>query len=768
VTFRGVMERGRRAALGIVACFGAAAPGLAPAESVGDWLVPQGATWRYRDDGSNQGTAWRALAFDDAAWAQGPAELGYGDAGQATTVSCGPSAPACTSGNFVTTYFRRRFSVSDAGSIPGLALRLQRDDGAVVYLNGVEVARSNLPASAIGYTTLATSAISGTAETTFLSFPLPPELLATGDNVIAVEIHQQSATSSDVRFDASLQVTASVPLGFVRAPYLQNVTPTSAVVRWRTGAPSTTRVRWGLAPGALSNVVDVARLRTEHVVPLAGLPTETRVFYAVGTTTQTLAGGDADHFLDVPPAAGQRRPIRIWVTGDHGMCAASAQGCVDAAAVRDGYLAFAAGQPADLWLMLGDNAYQNGTDAEFTAGQFDVYPAVMRSTPFWSAPGNHEFGAGGADSPTQAGPYYDSHTFPVAGEAGGVPSGTEAYYSFDYGNVHVLVLDSHDTSRAAPANPTTNVCPPGQGGAMYQWACADLAATDQDFVVAIWHHPPYSKGSHDSDVESQLVEMRQRFLPVMEKYGVDLVLTGHSHSYERSVLLDGHYGVSGSYSPALHARDAGDGDPDGDGAYVKAGLGPVANAGTVNAVPGSASQISGGPLNHPVMEKSLNVLGSMVIDVVGRELDARLVGVSGVVLDRFRIVKGPVLAVCADGIDQDGDGRFDFPSDPDCASAAGASESAACSNGVDDDGDGLVDHPADPGCADADFAREDPQCNDGVDNDGDLLADTADPGCGGFPSNPWENPPPSCGLLGAEGVALLAAVAGLRRRARRR
>jgi hypothetical protein len=711
-----------------------AAAAIAHAESPGDFLVTTGATWRYLDDGTDQGTAWRATGFADGGWAQGPAELGYGDGGEATIVDCGPSSPTCTSGNSITTYFRKRFTVVDAASIQGLELKIQRDDGAVVFLNGAQIATTNMPGGSITYTTLASTAVGGADETAYLTFPISPAELVNGPNVLAVEVHQRGATSSDISFDASLEVTPGLTLSLARAPYLQNVTPIGAVVRWRTNTASTTRVLWGLAPALLTNTAEVAGTRTEHVVPITGLPTETRIYYSVGSTTQTLAGGDANHFLDVPPLAGQRRPIRIWVTGDHGMCAATAQGCTDAAAVRNGYTTFAGANLADLWLMLGDNAYGSGTDTEFTNGQFNVYPTIMRNTPFWSAPGNHEFGSGGADSPTQSGPYYDSHTFPTAGEAGGVPSGTEAYYSFDYGSIHVITLDSHDTSRTAPSNPTTNICPAGGGGAgaMYQWACADLAATDKDFIIAIWHHPPYTKGSHDSDTESQLIEMRQRFLPVMERYGVDLVLTGHSHSYERSVLLDEHYGHSTTYSPALHAVDAGDGSPTGDGAYEKAAIGPFGNTGTISALTGSASQIDGGSLNHPVMEKSLSILGSMVIDVVGRQLDARMIGVAGNVLDHFQIVKGPVLPVCDDGIDQDADALFDYPNDPDCASASDDTEQPpppVCSNGLDDDGDTFIDYPADPGCASALSTNESPQCNDGLDNDSDTLTDLVDPGC---------------------------------------
>ena len=702
------------------------------AENPGAFLVPTASSWRYLAGASSQGTAWRATLFVDGSWPQGNAELGYGDGDEATVVPCGPSAPTCNAGNFITSYFRKSFTVSDAGSIPQLELGIRRDDGAV----------------------------------------------ANGTNVLAVEIRQSSATSSDIRLEASLQVTAPAPLALalVRAPYLQNVTPTSAVIRWRTTAATTTRVRWGLAADALTNTVDVAGVRSEHEVPLAGLTPETRIYYSVGSTSQTLAGGDANHFLEVPALAGQRRPTRIWVIGDAGLCAVSAQGCIDASAVRNGYIAYAGSNPADLWLMLGDNVYNSGTDTEFTNGEFNVYPTIMRNTPFWSVPGNHEFGTGGADSPTQTGPYYDSHTFPTGGEAGGVPSGTEAYYSFDWANIHFVLLDSHDTSRAAPANPTTNICPPGQGGAMYQWACADLAATDQDFVIALWHHPPYSKGSHNSDTDAQLIEMRERFLPVMEAYGVDLVLAGHSHSYERSVLLDGHYGLSSSYSPALHAVDAGDGNPTGDGAYVKSAIGPDPNTGTVAAVPGNASQISGGALNHPVMAKSLNILGSMVIDVVGRQLDARLIGVSGNVLDSFRIVKGPLLPVCSDGIDQDGDGQFDYPSDAGCASKLATLENPQCDDGIDNDGDTFVDFPADPGCASEASNRENPRCDDDLDNDADgaidwdggSLSGTPDPQCVTAYRN-HEERSVSCGL-GAELViacALLESLEARRRRARR-
>lgn len=611
---------------------------LPPTASAVD-LVSVGATWKYLDDGSDQGSAWRGSSFADGGWAAGPAELGYGDGDEATVVNGGP-----VGNRFITTYFRHHFDVADPGSIPGITLEIKRDDGAVVYLNGIEIFRTNMPLGPVDYLTPASAAVGGADENAFHAVTLPPTLLLGGDNVLAVEIHQSSPTSSDISLD--LELFTSAPPGaavLVRGPYLQLGTPTSMTVRWRTDSATDTRLAYGAAPGSLSTTLSDASLTTEHEVQIAGLAPDTRYFYEVGGAGFTLAGDDADHFFVTSPLPGARRPIRIWVVGDSGECAQNQQGCDDVDAVTNAYLDFAAnngGHLADIVLMLGDNAYTTGTDTQYTEGLFEVFPDILRNTVLWPVPGNHEFGA--SDSPTQTGPYYEAFTLPTQAEAGGVVSGTEAYYSFDYANVHFAALDSHDTDRSAPLDPETNICPgPPQGGDMYNWLCDDLAATVQDWIITYWHHPPYTKGSHDSDSDAQLIEMRERFNPVIEAYGADLNLTGHSHSYERSILLDGHYGPSSSYVEATHARDAGDGDPAGDGAYRKPqGLAP--NEGAVYSVVGSSSKNTGGLTQHVVMAYWENFEGSLVIDIVGQRLDGYFINKNGEVNDHFRIVKGSV------------------------------------------------------------------------------------------------------------------------------
>jgi hypothetical protein len=176
-------------------------------------------------------------------------------------------------------------------------------------------------------------------------------------------------------------------------------------------------------------------------------------------------------------------------------------------------------------------------------------------------------------------------------------------------------------------------------GAMMTWLKNDLAQNIQPWVVAFWHHPPYSKGSHDSDFDPPLVEMRQNVLPILESYGVDLVLSGHSHSYERSFLIDGHYGTSSTFTDAMK-KNAGGGRENIDGAYKKlASNSRVPNQGAVYAVAGNSGSIAGGPLNHPAMFISLNNLGSMVLDVSGTRLDAKFLRENGTIADYFTILK---------------------------------------------------------------------------------------------------------------------------------
>ena len=166
-------------------------------------LFPAGSNWRYEDNGINLGTTWRDPGFDDSNWDNGDGRLGFGDNNvNETTINLGPAGD-----RNITTYFRREFT--STGDYDTATLSISRDDGVVVYVNGVEVVRDNLPAGQITYLTTANSAIGNAAETRFNDFTIPASLLVAGTNTIAVEVHQVNANSSDVGFDAELTVTRS-------------------------------------------------------------------------------------------------------------------------------------------------------------------------------------------------------------------------------------------------------------------------------------------------------------------------------------------------------------------------------------------------------------------------------------------------------------------------------------------------------------------------------------------------------------------------------
>lgn len=414
---------------------------------------------------------------------------------------------------------------------------------------------------------------------------------------------------SDLCFDLALLDEA--PPALLRGPYLQRVGADRATLRWRTALPEESRVWWGDAPTALLHLVADPAPVLEHEVEISGLLPSAEIFYAVGGAAGPLAGGDALHRFRTQPAPAAPRPLRFWLLGDGGTGGAAQ------AAVRDGFLAWAGARPLDLALLLGDNAYSAGRDAEYQSNFFTPYAAQWITIPPWPARGNH-------DSLTAV--YEGVFTMPSAGECGGTPSGTEAWYSFDAGAAHLVVLDSaySDLRPGAP---------------MLAWLAADLAATDRLWRIAILHHPPYTRGSHDSDDPhdsgGRLFMVRESLTPLLEAGGVDLVISGHSHSYERSTLIRGHLGLSSTFGPQ-HQVDPGDGRESGDGPYAKL-AGP--DAGTVYVVAGSAGKFEAGTWDHPALPFHHPGLGSFALDLDGGRLDAVFVDEHGVERDRFTILK---------------------------------------------------------------------------------------------------------------------------------
>lgn len=442
-----------------------------------------------------------------------------------------------------------------------------------------------------------------------------------------------------------------------RGPYLQQATPETVVVVWRTNADTTPVVRYGETPEALTSEVSgeaitlrvaadveapesVPRLFAESAEDAAkrkstddspstlpgtrqyeahvkGLKPATKYFYAIYNGETRLAGGDTEHYFVTHPPVGTSAAMRLWVVGDSGT---GDQNQADVHTAMRDYVA-KTGRPLDHYLHVGDMAYGKGTDGQFQKNFFEPYAATLKNTVCWASMGNHEGGSSRGISGT--GPYYDAYVCPTAAEAGGVASGSEAYYSFDIADVHFICLDSHDLDRSPDA-------------AMAQWLRADLEQARAKWLVAFWHHPPYTLGSHDSNKEAQLIEMRENFMPILESAGVDVVLTGHSHIYERSMLIDGAY-----HTPTIAdgvILDDGDGNPEGDGAYRKSeGLHP--NEGHVSIVTGNGGASMSRRGTMPVMREIILEFGSVIIDVDGDTLKGIMLNKDGETRDLFSIVK---------------------------------------------------------------------------------------------------------------------------------
>ena len=407
-----------------------------------------------------------------------------------------------------------------------------------------------------------------------------------------------------------------------RAPYVQMVTQDSAVIRWMTEDSELGVVRYGENREHMPSIMLEGSSNKNHIVRLTNLEPGTRYYYQTGK----VSGYDNRHiekqwFYTHPDTV---KPTRIWVIGDSGDPGPVADQVRDSALnwMRENpIIADEASSDADplidIWIALGDLAYTSGTNAQFQAALFEPYGDLLANTAIWPVYGNHD---------DRRWTYFRVFDLPQRCEAGGVASKTENYYAIDYSNVHFVMLDSQESDRS-------------KTGKMAKWLQRDLAENDKPWVIVAFHHPPYTKGSHDSDEEydsrGRMQDMREIFLPMLEQAGVDLVLSGHSHMYERSHLIDCAYGTSTEFSEENIVSQGFEGKQK---QYQKP-LPLGAHQGTIYTISGSSSKVDNGPMDHPAHHIGLREAGSMVIDVVGNKLTARFVDNEGQVKDEFSITK---------------------------------------------------------------------------------------------------------------------------------
>ena len=180
-------------------------------------LINPGSVWKYNDNGVDLGTTWCGISYNDVGWSSGPAQLGFGERNEATTISYGGDKK----NKYPCYYFRYNFTVANPAAYEVLTLKVLRDDGCVVYLNSTEVERSNMPSGTITYDTWASIGIEGDAEDFWHEFSVDPALLNTGTNVIAVEVHIDKPGSKDLSFN--LELTGSEGPGENDPPVVSDI-----------------------------------------------------------------------------------------------------------------------------------------------------------------------------------------------------------------------------------------------------------------------------------------------------------------------------------------------------------------------------------------------------------------------------------------------------------------------------------------------------------------------------------------------------------------
>jgi hypothetical protein len=456
---------------------------------------------------------------------------------------------------------------------------------------------------------------------------------------------------------ASAQDAAAPLPPIVRGPYLQLAAPNSIWVGWRTDwtniipvvrfgktpaelpfavAGKAILIKASLATNSTTNLERVLPLRTkqnlklpalkgapsgtfQYEAPIAGLLPDTKYYYAVYDGERRLTPPDESYHFKTLPPAGAKKPLRLWAIGDTGTARPAQYQVLDAML----NYTRAQNKPVDLILHMGDIAYWNGRDLELQTRHFKVYEPILRNLVMWPTYSNHD--SYSADSVKATGPYFDAFIMPKNAEAGGVPSKRENYFSFDVGRVHFISLDSMEfRHRNRPEQ--------------LNWLKADLkqAKTRADWIIAYCHHTPYTKGNHNSDKENECIEMRTQYMPVLEAGGVDVVLNGHSHIYERSMLIDGAYSTNTVSDNCV--LDEGDGNPLGDGAYQKSpGINP--REGTVVVVLGNGGIKMTRQAVMPVMAVTFVEYGSVLVEVEGDTLTGYSLNRYGAVNDLWRIEK---------------------------------------------------------------------------------------------------------------------------------
>lgn len=401
-----------------------------------------------------------------------------------------------------------------------------------------------------------------------------------------------------------------------RPPYLQVPSSTAVTLRWGTEQAAADTVFYGLTSDTLDSQQQESAATVSHRLHLQGLQPATRYFYRIQHQGNWLQE-QAEWFNTAPPFD-QPRAARFWLWGDPGKDRERKQthaaGLAWLQAHQRDRLPY-----TDLVLTTGDNAYPSATNNEYLTEFFLPYQDVLKNIPLWTVLGNHD---------ARRWTFYKLFDRPTQAEAGGLASGSEQYFAFDYGYAHFILIDNHHYDLSADTPMTT-------------WLRNDVQQTKAKWVIVMFHHPPYTGGTYDSDNEKhsrgRMKHTRENLLPILEQLGVDLVINGHSHVYERSHLLHCHYGLSKTYADWM-VMNKGE-QHDGVQQYSKASQFANGMTGTMYMVLGSSGEGNKRNIDHPALPVTSAKAGTIVLDIDATTLTSRYVTADGMAEDPFQIIK---------------------------------------------------------------------------------------------------------------------------------
>lgn len=390
-----------------------------------------------------------------------------------------------------------------------------------------------------------------------------------------------------------------------RQPYMVMQTANSITIKWQTSEKETGQVAYGLSPENLNHILMENITSDKHSITIPKLQECTKYFYSVSSSSLNIDNKGRSFSTLCDSATTQR----LWVIGDSGKKGEKQT------QVYKQMLEYIDNDfdSLNMWVLLGDNAYKSGTQKQYNEAMFEPYSELLKRFTPWAVIGNHD---------ARRWTFYDIFDFPTNAQSGGVISGHEEFYSIDNGNLHLVMLDSETINRDSD-------------GDMAKWLRADLKANSKPWVIVAFHTPPYTDGGHKSDSSydsgGRMQEMRETFVPIFDEFGVDLVLSGHSHDYERSKLMINHVQKSDSLNKNNILQDS-------KSNYTKH-TDNTKNSGTIYQVCGSSSKLDRATLKHPAMPYSFEIMGSLIIELTPRTLTSKFLTIDGEIADEFTITK---------------------------------------------------------------------------------------------------------------------------------